>query len=92
MRFLETEIENISEHIHHGNVVVEFILLNNDSSTRKNEKSGVKENGITYDSCDPPFQNIADNCVDVEFISQHMDDGNVGVEFISLNIDSTTQK
>ena len=49
----ETDIENISEHIDDGNVGVEFILLNNDSSARKNDKLGVKENDINYDSRDP---------------------------------------
>ena len=38
----ETEIENILEHIHHGNVGVEFILINKDSSARKNDKLGEK--------------------------------------------------
>ena len=69
----KTDIENISEHVHDGNVVVEFISLNNDSSTRKNDNLGVKENGINYNSRDPPSQNLAENCVDVEFISQHID-------------------
>ena len=58
----KTEIENVSEHIHQGDVGVEFILPNNDSSTRKNDKLGQKESGINYNHPDPPSQNIADNC------------------------------
>ena len=54
----ETEIENISEHIHHGNVGVEFISLNNDSSARKNDKLGEKENGINYNHPGPPILKI----------------------------------
>ena len=85
----ETEIENILEHIHYGNVGVEFISHNNDSSAQKNDKLGEKGNGINYNHPDPPSQNIADNCVDVKFIPQHINDCNVSVEFISLYNDST---
>ena len=65
----ETEMKNTSEHIHHDNVVIEFISLNNDSSAQKDEKLVVKVIGINYGIQYPPSQNIAHNCVDVEIIS-----------------------
>ena len=54
---------------------------------------GENENGTNYDHYDTHSQNIVDNCVDVGFISQHIDDGNDNktnanaAAYIQLNVD-----